>query len=162
MTEPPPLRPTDDEARTIARRLLEEATHASLAFRDPATGAPNISRIALALAPDWRPMTLLSNLSAHTKALTADPSAALLVGEPGAKGDPLTYPRLSLIAEARFVPRDTPEHMSLRAHYLKLRPKAGLYADFADFRFALFEPKGASLNGGFGKAYALAPADLGA
>jgi putative heme iron utilization protein len=105
-------------------------------------------------------MTLVSDLSAHTRALKANPAASLLLGEPGAKGDPLTHPRLTVQATARFVDRASDEHATLRTHYLASHPKAKLYADFADFSFVVFEVKGANLNGGFGKAYDLTASDI--
>lgn len=161
MAETAPIRPTDDEARALARRLLASARVAALGTLDPATGAPTVTRIGLGLTPEGLPMTLVSDLSAHTRALRANPAASLLVGEPGPRGDPLTHPRLTLSARARFVGRDTPEHAALRTHYLASHPKAKLYADFADFSFLCFDVTAASLNGGFGKAYDLTPADLG-
>jgi heme iron utilization protein len=48
----------------------------------------------------------------------------------------------------------------LRALWLAQHPKAQLYVDFADFAFVRLAPRGAALNGGFGKAYALDAADL--
>ncbi|WP_102226014.1 HugZ family pyridoxamine 5'-phosphate oxidase [Acidimangrovimonas sediminis] len=157
---PSPIRPTDDAARALARDLLQGATFAALAVTDPASGAPFVSRIALGLDPEGLPVTLISTLAAHTAALKADPRCALLIGEPGPRGDPLTHPRLSLQATARFIPRDGPDHAALRAHYLASHPKAKLYADFADFGFVVFDPSGAALNGGFGRAFHLTPADL--
>ena len=155
-----PLRPTDAAACALARDLLAQARHAALAVLHPETGAPHVSRIALGLAPDGTPLTLVSTLALHTTALARDPRAALLVGEPGPKGDPLTHPRLTVEVAARFVPRDGAGHAGLRDHYLASHPKARLYADFADFAFVLLAPTGAALNGGFGKAYRLTPADL--
>lgn len=161
MAEPTsPLRPTDDEARALARRLLAEARHGALAFRDPDTGRPSVSRVAVATTGDGAPFTLVSDLSAHTRALRADPACALLVGEPGDRGDPLTHPRLTVHATARFVARQGADHATLRDRYLGLHPKARLYIDFADFGFVLLDPSGGSLNGGFGKAYELTAADL--
>ncbi len=160
MPESSPIRPTDDEARALARRLLAEARHAALGTLDPATGAPVVTRVAVGTTPESLPMTLVSALSAHTRALRANPLASLLVGEPGPKGDPLTHPRLTLHLRASFVARGTPEHDRLRAHWLASHPKSALYADFADFAFVIYEPTGASLNGGFGKAYELTPEDL--
>lgn len=161
MPEPQsPIRPTDDEARALALGLLEAARHAALAVLQPGTGAPYVSRIALGLSPDGAPVTLVSTLAQHTTALRADPRAALLLGEPGGKGDPLTHPRLSLQVRARFVAPDDPARAAIRAKYLADHPKAKLYADFADFGFVLFEVEGASLNGGFGRAYQLGPEDL--
>lgn len=143
-----------------ARRLLAVAAHAALGTLDPDSGAPLVTRIALALSPEGLPVTLVSDLAAHTRALRADPRASILVGDPGPKGDPLTHPRLTLRAQARFVPHGGDEHVRLRRFYLAQRPKSALYADFADFSFVVFEPRGASLNGGFGKAYSLTRADL--
>lgn len=157
---PAPIRPADDAARALAWTLLSSARFAALAVLDPATGAPLISRIALGLTPDGTPLTLISSLAAHTAALRTDPRAALLIGEPGDKGDPLTHPRLSLQATARFLNRDSPAHAALRAQYLADHPKAKLYVDFADFSFVVFAPQGAALNGGFGKAFTLGPGDL--
>ncbi len=156
--EKSPIRPTNDEARTLARRLLGDARHAALAFTHPRSGAPFISRIALAPAPDGTPMSLLSTLALHTRALHRSGACALLVGEPPAKGDALAFPRLSLSARAEFAPRQ--RHGTLREHWLKTHPKAKLYVDFADFGFVLFHPTGAALNGGFGKAWELTAQDL--
>jgi putative heme iron utilization protein len=157
MTEPAkdPIRPTDDEARGIARGLLSAARHAALGVIDPVTGAPMVTRIALVPGPDGVPLTLISTLSAHTAALAANPACSLLVGEPGPKGDPLAHPRLTV--QARAEPADK---AALRAHVLSLQPKATLYYDFGDFGLVRFVPVAAHLNGGFGKAYRLAPADI--
>jgi putative heme iron utilization protein len=43
----------------------------------------------------------------------------------------------------------------LKTLYLARHPKAQLYADFPDFIFIRLKPLGASLNGGFGKAFRL-------
>lgn len=150
-----PIRPTDAEARTLARDLIAHARFAALAVLDPDTGAPMVTRIALVPGPDGVPLTLISTLSAHTSALAADPRCSLLIGEPGEKGDPLTHPRLTL--QARAEPADK---TALKAHYLSLYPKATLYYDFGDFGLYRFAPLAAHLNGGFGKAYRLTPADL--
>lgn len=155
-----PIRPTDDEARALARRLLHGAATAALAFLHPQTGAPFISRIALGRAPDGTLLSLVSDLSLHSRALARDPRAALLAGEPGPKGDPLNSPRLSLAIRARFVADDDPQRKTLREVWLAQHPKARLYVDFADFRFVAFAIESAALNGGFGRAYALAPEDL--
>lgn len=158
--KPDPIRPTDDEARGLARGLLDKARFAALGVLDPETGAPMVTRIALARAPDGAPLTLISDLSAHTRALRADPRASLLVGEPGPKGDPLTHPRLTLQARAAFVDRAGPDHAGLRHAYLDQNPKARLYIDFADFTLVRLDIAEAHLNGGFGKAYRLTAADL--
>lgn len=154
-----PIRDTDDEARTLAQGFLDSARSAALAVLDPETGAPYVSRIVFGRAPDGACLSLLSDLALHARALDADPRAALLIGEPGAKGDPLTHPRLTLRARAVAV-TDPSERARLRPIWLELHPKSKLYVDFADFRFFRFKISYAHLNGGFGKAYALDEKDL--
>lgn len=160
MPQKSPIRPTDDEARALARQLLVGARFGALGTLDPAGGAPVVSRVAVGTTPAGAPLTLVSDLAAHTRALRADPRASLLVGEPGPRGDPLTHPRLTLHCRARFVDRGGAEHAALRIRYLATHPKAALYIDFADFGFVVLAPEGASLNGGFGRAYELTRADL--
>ena len=155
-----PIRPTDDEARALARRLMADARHGALGVRDPDTGAPSVSRVAVVPGPDGWPLSLMSDLSHHTRALQADPVASLLLGEPGNKGDPLTWPRITLSVRASFVRHGDAEHATLTSHYLAHQPKAQLYIGFADFSLVHLTVTGAALNGGFGKAYSLAPGDL--
>ncbi|WP_170333525.1 HugZ family protein [Ruegeria arenilitoris] len=155
-----PFRPVDDTARGLARDLIESVTFGALATLQPGKAVPSVSRIALATDEAGGLITLISTLADHTRALHANPACALLIGEPGEAGDPLTHPRLTLHAEARFVARDSAEHGTLRTRYLALRPKAKLYVDFTDFGFVHFEISEAVLNGGFGKAWRLASADL--
>lgn len=156
-----PINPTDEASRVLAQGLIAGARFVALAFVDPESGHPEVSRIAVAQDGAGMPIGLISDLAQHTKALRTDPRAALLFGEPGVKGDPLTHPRLSLTARAEFVAADAPERLALRTLWLEQQPKSALYADFADFGFVRFRPLGASLNGGFGRAYRLTPADLG-
>jgi putative heme iron utilization protein len=152
---PDPIRPTDDEARALARSLIDAARFAALGVIDPATGAPTVTRIALVAGPDGVPLSLISTLSSHTAALAEDPACSLLIGEPGARGDPLTHPRLTLQARA-----EAADKTALRTHYLQHYPKAQLYYDFTDFGLTRFVPTAGHLNGGFGKAYVLTQADL--
>ncbi|MBY6048589.1 HugZ family protein [Vannielia litorea] len=154
-----PIRPTDDEARAMARGLLDEARFGALGVLEG--GAPVVSRIAVGTDAGGGPVTLVSSLSAHTSALRAEPACSLMVGEPGDRGDPLTHPRLSLQCKARFVDRESETHAALRARWLESHPKSKLYIDFGDFGFVALEVQGAFLNGGFGKAFKLTPADLG-
>lgn len=157
---PNPIRTTDDTARMLARKLLQQATSAALAVPAPDGGAPLIARIAFGLTPDGLPMTLVSDLSRHCRALAHDPRASLLIGEPEAQGDPLIHPRLSLRTHAETIPQHGDAHRTLRDHWLKSHPKSKLYVDFPDFRFVVFRPLDAFLNAGFGKAYELSPEDL--
>ena len=156
---PSPIRPTDDEARALARQLIDTARFAGLGVLED--GHPMVTRVALGTDDSGVPISLVSELSHHTKALTRDGRCSLLVGEPGAKGDPLTHPRLTLRATATLIRHSDAGFPALRARYLLTHPKSKLYIDFADFHFARFDVASAYLNGGFGKAFSLTPADLG-
>ena len=155
-----PIRKTDADAIALARSLIAAARFGALGVIDPTTGHPHVTRIALASTDNGMPLGLISDLSHHTTALRQNPHASLLIGEPERKGDPLTYPRLTLSCTAEFVAKDSAEHKSLRDHYLAQNPKAKLYIDFTDFNLVLFPPTAADLNGGFGKAYKLTLKDI--
>jgi putative heme iron utilization protein len=156
---PDPVVAADDAARQLARSLMQ-AKHAALAWTDPQTGTPGISRIGFALAPDGGPMTLISALAPHFAALRQNPDCALMVAEVGEKGDPLTHPRLMVRAKAEFIAPGDPARDFLRTAWLAAQPKAKLYIDFADFALVRLHPQSALLNGGFARAYRLTPADL--
>lgn len=155
-----PYLPADAETRAQARALIDAARHAALAVLQPGGLSPSVSRIALATDAQGMPVSLISALAAHTAALETTPACALLIGEPGARGDPLTHPRLTLHCSAQMIARGTPGHDALRTRYLMLRPKAGLYVDFGDFRFVRFDVADGLLNAGFGKAVRLTGKDL--
>lgn len=157
---PDPILPADAQAIATARQLWSGSPTAALAYSDPVSGTPFISRIGFGLAPAGIGLTLISDLSQHTAALRTAPDAALLVGEVEPKGDPLNSPRLSVRVRAIFVPGDDAERSDLRARWLAGHPKARVYVDFPDFHFVRLVPSGAFLNGGFGRAYALTAADL--
>lgn len=169
---------------------MAQARHGALGVLDPTTGAPVVSRVAVGSAggavggpaggtaggsaggaadgaadgaagasvvgfAGGAPLLLVSTLSQHTAALRANPACSLLVGQPGPKGDPLTHPRLTLQARAEVA-----DKAALRAVWLARHPKAALYIDFGDFIMLRLVVSAAFLNGGFGRAFHLTPADL--
>lgn len=156
---PDPVQPADAEALALARSLLTLG-HAALAWSDPDTGTPGISRIAFARDPEAGMLTLVSGLAPHFRALRDRPDCALMLGEVGPKGDPLTQPRLMIRARASFVPADDPARPGLRARWLDRNPKATVYIDLPDFAFVRLAPVSALLNGGFARAFRLSPDDL--
>ena len=149
-----PIRPTDETARADAHALLAGATFGAIAVTHPDTGHPHVTRIAVLYA-HGRLLSLMSDLSVHTRALQANPRCSLLLGEPGPKGDPLTHPRITLQCAAKIL-----LDKSVREIWVAARPKSALYVDFADFRFVAFDILGADLNAGFGKAYRLQQQDF--
>lgn len=152
------IQPMDDAVRIEARNLLREARSAALATLGP-DGHPSASLVGLATDIDGTPIILISGLAAHTVNLAGDPRASLLIS-PGGKGDPLAHARITLKVRARKIVRETEEGMRIRRRYLARQPKSALYADFPDFNFFALTIEGASLNGGFARAFAPAPADL--
>ncbi|MBL4646647.1 MAG: pyridoxamine 5'-phosphate oxidase family protein [Rhizobiales bacterium] len=157
--EKSPIRPTNDEARQLGKQLMQDARFAALATFEPDSEFPVVSRIAFALDDNGLPVSLISTLALHTKALLKNPLCSLLVGEPK-KGDPLAHPRITLQARAQQIDKSGEEYVALRAHYLEIHPKSKLYVDFGDFFFFRFAVQSAYLNGGFGKAFILKPEDL--
>lgn len=158
-SSPDPVRPADAEALALARSLLS-LDHAALAWTDPDTGTPGISRIAFARDPEAGMLTLVSGLAPHFRALRDRPDCALMLGEVGNRGDPLTHPRLMIRARAAFVAPDDPGRPALRDRWLERNPKARIYIDLPDFAFVRLTPHSALLNGGFARAFHIAPGDL--
>lgn len=156
---PDPVQPATDDALTLARQLLT-LCHAALAWEDPDTHTPGISRIAFARDPEAGLLTLVSGLAPHTRALRKKPDCALMLGEVGDKGDPLTHPRLMIRARANFILPDDPARPSLRDRWLRRNPKARVYIDLPDFAFVRLTPISALLNGGFARAFHISPGDL--
>ncbi len=154
MSKRDPINPTDDAARVQARAILRATRFGALAVTHPETGHPYVARVAL-LWTEGAVHTLISTLSTHTQALLKDPACAILVGEPGDKGDQLTHPRMTVSATAREA-----DKAALKEAWLAAIPKAQLYYGFTDFRMFRLEPISFDLNGGFGKAYRLTPDDL--
>jgi heme iron utilization protein len=155
---PDPVAEADDASRAQARALMQSARHAALAWTDPATQTPGISRIAFGLDQDGLPLTLISGLAPHLAALQAHPDCAVMLAADAEKGDPLTHPRLMLRARAEFAAAQ--DRAALRAHWLKGHPKAALYIDFPDFAFVRLRPSSGLLNAGFARAFRLEPRDL--
>ena len=66
MTETSRIRPTDNEARELARRLLDNARFGAIGVSDPDDGAPMVTRVGVGTDGDGAPVTLISDLSHHT------------------------------------------------------------------------------------------------
>lgn len=160
--QPAPASPTlvvDDEARTLARRLVRTARHGALGWLEPGTGAPMTSRVALSVDFDGSPILLLSQLSAHTRALAADPRLSILVGEAG-DGDPMNQPRLSIAGTAVPVSRDAADRERLAGRFIARHASAAHYSSFADFGFFRMDVRSGFLNAGFARAYPLTASDI--
>ncbi len=155
MPKTDPIREADDDARKIVRALIDTASFGALAvLRD---GHPHVSRIAIARDDTGVPITLISDLSLHTQAISTSPDASLLLGVPDSKGDPLTHPRVTIYVRAEAWEKSAAN----TSRYLQQHPKANLYINFADFHLFRMKPVKGFLNAGFGKAYRLEASDFG-
>lgn len=159
--KPQVLRQTDEAARSQARTFVQNSAHGALATLEPGTLWPLASRVSLAVDAQGRPLILISRLSAHYGALEADARCSLLLGEAVSGeggGDPLRHPRITVLCLAEKVGAE--QRDAAKAAFLQRHPQADIYADFGDFDFWMLVPQRASLNAGFGKAYALTAEDL--
>jgi putative heme iron utilization protein len=150
---------TTADAIRLAKTLIRTARYGAIATLDAESGWPAATRVGVSTDFDGAPVILISRLAAHTKALLKDVRCSLLLGAPG-KGDPLAHPRVTLACGAREIAPGSDEAGRIGGRYLRHQPKAELYGSLGDFRFFRLEPRSASLNGGFGRAYALTPTDL--
>ncbi len=139
-----------------ARRVLRLAATGSLATLQ-SSGGPFASLVTVATTPAGEPILLLSALAVHTRNISADPRASLLLVAPGGEvGDPLAGARLTLTGRVAG-PDKSPE---LRRRFLARHAEAASYADFGDFAFYRFAIKGGHLVAGFGRIVSLSAAEL--
>ena len=136
-----------------ARHLLRAARVATLATQS--AGQPFASLVTPATAPDGTVLLLLSNLSAHTRHLSAEPRCALLATGTTADANPQTTPRVTITGTARCEPDP-----AWRAYWLARHPYAALYAGFTDFLVWRVTAASGHLVAGFAQAHALSQADL--
>ncbi|MEM7215298.1 MAG: HugZ family protein [Pseudomonadota bacterium] len=147
-----PVRRVDEEAISLARKLLAEARYAALAVKEPESDVPLVSRVAAAWSSDTGLFFSGSDLSIHSKCLVEDSTCSIMLGEPG-KGDGLAHPRMTLIGSAARMGNEDHNRDLFRTVFVDIHPKAKMYIDFADFGFYPVLASRALLNGGFGKAY---------
>lgn len=133
-----------------AKLLLRTTRSAALATLVPETGQPFATLVNVATSPDGSPILLMSQLAAHQRHIAADPRLSLLFYVPG-RGDPLAYPRLTILGRAHRI-EGAAQRASSRARFLARHPKSALYADFPDFSFFHVEIENLHLNGGFARA----------
>ncbi len=149
----------DFDARAIAKGLLRSTRAGTLATIDRNTGYPFASLVNVATDVDGSPLILVSRLSTHTANLESDGRASLLFASVG-RGDPLAYPRLTVLGTFTPATRQDPREARFRRRFLARHPKSELYAGFADFSFWQLEIVSAHLNGGFGRAADLKASDV--
>jgi heme oxygenase (biliverdin-IX-beta and delta-forming) len=149
----------DFDAKSTAKKLLRAVRAGALATIDRNTGHPFASLVNVATDSDGSPLILISRLSSHTANLEADDRASVLLATAG-KGDPLAYPRLTVLGRFTKIVRAAADEARLRRRFLARHPKAELYAGFADFAFWRLTVQSAHLNAGFARAADLTAADI--
>jgi putative heme iron utilization protein len=138
-------------AADAARTLVDGATSGALSTvaRDPA-GYPFGSVVSYGLDERGAPLFVVSALAEHTRNLTADPRASLLVTEPDVAGtDPLARGRVTLIGDATPVPGAEQEAATALVA-ARVPPVAG-YAGYGDFRCFRLAVRAVRWVGGFGE-----------
>ena len=142
------------EAVADAKRLMRLARTGALATLEEG-GAPLTTLVGVASDFDGAPLFLMSTLSRHTRNLARDPRASLLLTGSRDRGDPLNHPRVTLGGRVELTGTSR-----AKSRYLQRNRKAALYAGFADFGMFRLHIESVHFNGGFGRAGALAPADV--
>jgi putative heme iron utilization protein len=141
----------DFDAGSVAKGLLRTIRAGALATIDRNTGHPFASLVNVANDVDGSLLILVSRLSTHTANLEQDGRASLLLASTG-RGDPLAYPRLTVLGAFASIGREDADEPRVRRRFLARHPKSELYAGFADFSFWRLNVVSAHLNAGFGRA----------
>jgi putative heme iron utilization protein len=139
------------DARTLARRAFK----GSLATLEGPSGAPYASLITVATDASGAPIFLISTLARHTRNLTEDPRASILIDGSGDLADPLQGARVSIQGRSEKVSDE-----AVKRRFLARHPEAAFYADFPDFAFWRLVVEGAHYIGGFGRIFDLELSDL--
>ena len=146
------------QAARDAIALSEAAGTAALGTLDRSTGIPCVSICSVACRPGPVPVLLLSQLAAHTRNLSADGRASLLLSADFGAADPMRTARLTLLGSVA----PATDQAGARSAYLARYPQAAAYADFGDFSFFELAIARAHFVGGFGRIVELTKSDLDA
>jgi putative heme iron utilization protein len=151
--------PEDFNPVAVAKDLLRATRAGALATIDRNTGHPFSSLVNIATDADGSPLILVSRLSTHTANIEVDPRASVLLASTG-KGDPLAYPRLTVLGTFANIARTTPDGARVQRRFRSRHPKSNLYAGFGDFTYWRLNVVSAHLNGGFARAADLTASDI--
>jgi len=119
-----------------ARTLVSSVTVAALATAGE-DGAPWCSIVVYGPTRDGNPVLLVQTDSEHGRNLLRDPRASLAINEPGAPGDPLDRPRITLAGSVTR-PQGQNYEDALDAHCVAV-PAARLYAGWEDQLLCVLE-----------------------
>ena len=145
----------DAEVARTLRLLLASRPVAALATLH--RGEPAVSMVPFVLPAGRTDLVIhVSALATHTRDMQAHAQVSLMVmAEADAGTSPQALPRVSLVADARTLLRDSDEHAAARDAYLARFPDAAVTFELADFSLVALQPTSARLVAGFGRAHAL-------
>lgn len=130
------------------RRLIRRGRAATLATALVSDGGrPYASLVSVAFDCDLRPLLLFSELSDHTRNLSQDGRASLLIEEASGLKNPQTGPRATIVG--RIAKTADGRH---KKRFLARHPEAAMYAGFGDFHFFRMAIERVHYVGGFGRA----------
>ena len=153
-TDAPPEPPFAERARTLVH-LGRTGTLATHSRKQP--GFPFGSVAPYGVDEQGRPSFLISTMAMHTQNLANDPSASLLVAQPGWTEDPLAGSRVTLLGTVTPVPAE--EVAPVRTDYLARHENARYWVDFDDFAFHRLEVVDLYFVAGFGAMGWVDPTD---
>lgn len=133
-----------------ARQLLAGRRFGALSTQSrKIPGFPSGSLVNYALDLEGRPVFLFSMLAVHTKNLSEDPKASLLVYSADAEENPLLSARLTVFGTVEEVPENDREQAE--AAYLSAHPDGAQYLQLGDFRFFRLQITNSYFVAGFGR-----------
>ena len=109
-------------------------------------GYPYASFITFAWL-DGEPLFLISRIAEHTRNVTADPRASLLIHDSNS-ADPLANGRVTLIGRCTKLPRGDGR---AREAFIAVHPNSAYYVDFEDFDFYRLTVEAVRYIGGYGR-----------
>ena len=143
---------SSSDPATLARSLARSRARAALATS--LNGAPYASLVLVTVDLDASPLLLLSDLAQHSRNITFDPRVSLLLDATEGQPDPLTGPRLTLLA----LPTDDPRCLR---RFMSHHPTSAVYAGFRDFHLYRVTVERGHLVAGFGRIEWINGADFG-
>ena len=125
-------------------------------------GAPYVSMVPFALLEDGSAFLIhVSELSAHTQDMLADPRVSLLIMESeSAETLPQELARVTVLGRARQIDESAAEHAPAMARYLDRFPDSAPMFAFADFSLFAIRPETLRWIGGFAAAQSLTPEEF--
>jgi len=138
--------PTPSHAERARTLVAQSSTGTLCTLAVDPDGYPYGSFVTVAFE-DGDPILLISQLAEHTKNLTRDPRASLLVAESG-YGDPLANGRVTMLGPCTRVEGDAD---GARAAFFAAHPNSKYYADFRDFAFWRLQVESVRYIGGYGR-----------